>query len=57
MSLSSEYAFWPQSGGRAESILMSLPPLVKWRYYWKPEPGTPEAKLYEVFLKPRDWIA
>ena len=47
--------FGLQSGGRTESILMSLPPLVKWRYDWKPAPGTPEAKLYEVFLKPRDW--
>lgn len=49
--------FGLQSGGRTESILMSLPPLVKWRYNWRPEPGTPEAKLYEVFLKPRDWLA
>jgi len=49
--------FGLQSGGRTESILMSLPPLVKWRYDWKPAPGTPEAKLYEVFLKPRDWLA
>ena len=49
--------FGLQSGGRTESILMSLPPLVKWRYNWQPEPGTPEAKLYEVFLKPRDWLA
>jgi coproporphyrinogen III oxidase len=47
--------FGLQSGGRTESILMSLPPLVKWRYNWKPAPGTPEAKLYEVFLKPRNW--
>ena len=47
--------FGLQSGGRTESILMSLPPLVKWRYNWKPEPGTPEAKLYDVFLKPHDW--
>jgi coproporphyrinogen III oxidase len=47
--------FGLQSGGRTESILMSLPPLVKWRYDWKPEPGSPEAKLYEIFLKPRDW--
>ena len=48
--------FGLQSGGRTESILMSLPPLVKWRYDWKPAPGTPEAKLYEIFLKPRDWV-
>ena len=47
--------FGLQSGGRTESILMSLPPLVKWRYNWQPEPGTPEAKLYDVFLKPADW--
>ncbi len=47
--------FGLQSGGRTESILMSLPPLVKWRYNWQPEPGTAEARLYEVFLKPRDW--
>jgi coproporphyrinogen III oxidase len=48
--------FGLQSGGRTESILMSLPPIVKWRYDWHPEPGTPEARLYEVFLKPRDWL-
>ena len=48
--------FGLQSGGRTESILMSLPPLVKWRYNWRPEAGTPEAKLYDVFLKPRDWV-
>lgn len=48
--------FGLQSGGRAESILMSLPPLVRWRYAWAPPPGTPEARLYEEFLKPREWI-
>ncbi|HEY9097508.1 MAG TPA: oxygen-dependent coproporphyrinogen oxidase [Thiobacillus sp.] len=48
--------FGLQSGGRTESILMSLPPIVKWRYDWRPEPGTPEAKLYSDFLTGRDWI-
>ncbi len=48
--------FGLQSGGRTESILMSLPPLVAWRYHWQPEPGSPEAKLYE-YLQPRDWLA
>jgi coproporphyrinogen III oxidase len=48
--------FGLQSGGRCESILMSLPPLVKWRYDWHPEPGSAEEKLYTEFLVPRDWI-
>ncbi len=47
--------FGLQSGGRTESILMSLPPLVKWRYDWRPEPGSEEARLYEHYLQPRDW--
>jgi coproporphyrinogen III oxidase len=49
--------FGLQSGGRTESILMSLPPLAAWRYDWRPEPGSAEAKLYDVFLKPREWVA
>ena len=49
--------FGLQSGGRTESILMSLPPLVKWRYNYAPEPGSAEARLYERYLKPRDWLA
>jgi len=48
--------FGLQSGGRTESILMSMPPLVRWRYDWTPEPGTPEARLYSEFLPPRDWL-
>jgi coproporphyrinogen III oxidase len=48
--------FGLQSGGRTESILMSLPPLVKWRYNWQPEPGSEEARLYSDFLRPRDWL-
>jgi coproporphyrinogen III oxidase len=48
--------FGLQSGGRTESILMSLPPRVEWRYDWKPEPGSPEERLYTDFLKPKDWI-
>ena len=47
--------FGLQSGGRTESILMSLPPRAEWRYDWKPEPGSPEEKLATDFLKPRDW--
>ncbi len=49
--------FGLQSGGRTESILMSLPPLVKWRYNWQPEAGTEEARLYTDFLRHRDWLA
>ncbi|WP_024304282.1 oxygen-dependent coproporphyrinogen oxidase [Pseudogulbenkiania sp. MAI-1] len=48
--------FGLQSGGRTESILMSMPPLVRWEYGYHPEPGTPEAELYERFLPPRDWL-
>jgi len=48
--------FGLQSGGRTESILMSLPPLVKWSYNWSPEVGSAEAELYETFLKPQDWL-
>ncbi|MES9861479.1 MAG: oxygen-dependent coproporphyrinogen oxidase [Candidatus Thiodiazotropha sp. LLP2] len=47
--------FGLQSGGRTESILMSLPPLVRWQYNWTPEAGSDEAQLYERYLKPRDW--
>lgn len=48
--------FGLQSGGRTESILMSMPPVANWRYNWKPEPGTPEARLYTDFLVPREWV-
>jgi coproporphyrinogen III oxidase len=48
--------FGLQSNGRTEAILMSLPPVVIWRYDWKPEPGSPEAKLYSDFLTGKDWL-
>ncbi len=48
--------FGLQSGGRTESILMSLPPLVTWKYDWHPDAGSPEEKLYRDFLRPRDWL-
>jgi coproporphyrinogen III oxidase len=50
-------SFGLQSGGRTESILMSLPPLVRWEYAWTPEEHSPEARLYNDFLRPRDWLA
>jgi coproporphyrinogen III oxidase len=48
--------FGLQSGGRTESILMSMPPTAAWRYDWKPQPGSPEEALYRDFLVARDWI-
>jgi coproporphyrinogen III oxidase len=48
--------FGLQSGGRTESILMSMPPRVAWRYDWKPAPGSPEEQLYRDFLVPKDWV-
>ncbi len=48
--------FGLQTGGRTESILMSLPPLVRWEYNWQPEPGSPEHALYTDYLRPREWI-
>jgi coproporphyrinogen III oxidase len=48
--------FGLQSGGRTESILMSLPPRVRWEYNWRPEPGSAEEKLYSDYLRPRDWL-
>jgi coproporphyrinogen III oxidase len=48
--------FGLQSGARAESILMSLPPLARWQYAFRPEPGSPEARLTQDFLRPRDWL-
>jgi coproporphyrinogen III oxidase len=48
--------FGLQTGGRTESILMSLPPLVRWEYNWQPEAGSPEAELYDTFLPQREWV-
>jgi len=48
--------FGLQTGGRTESILMSLPPIVTWRYDWHPQPGSEEARLYEDFLRPKEWL-
>lgn len=48
--------FGLQTNGRTESILMSLPPMVRWEYSYHPEPDTPEARLYDLFLKPQDWV-
>jgi coproporphyrinogen III oxidase len=48
--------FGLQTGGRTESILMSLPPLVRWEYQYKPETGSEEEKLYEYYIKPQDWL-
>jgi coproporphyrinogen III oxidase len=49
--------FGLQSNGRTEAILMSLPPIVRWRYDWRPDPGSPEDRLYTEFLTARDWLA
>jgi len=49
--------FGLQSGGRTESILMSMPPEVRWVYNWQPSAGSPEEELYEFYLKPRDWVS
>jgi coproporphyrinogen III oxidase len=49
--------FGLQSRGRTESIFMSMPPLARWDYDWQPQPGSPEARLYADFLRPRDYLA
>ncbi|MNN84453.1 Coproporphyrinogen-III oxidase, aerobic [compost metagenome] len=48
--------FGLQTGGRTESILMSMPPLARWEYDWQPEPGSQEALLYSDYLTPRNWL-
>ena len=48
--------FGLQSNGRTEAILLSMPPLARWRYEWAPAPGTPEAQLYSDFLPVREWL-
>lgn len=48
--------FGLQSGGRTESILMSMPPVAHWQYNWQPTPESPEAELYETYLKPQNWL-
>jgi coproporphyrinogen III oxidase len=48
--------FGLQTGGRTESILMSLPPLVRWEYNWQPQPASAEARLYSDFLPAKDWL-
>ncbi len=48
--------FGLQTGGRTESILMSMPPLARWEYDWQPEAGSPEALLYTDYLTPREWL-
>ena len=49
--------FGLQSMGRTESILMSMPPLVRWEYNWTPKAGSREKELYDLYLKPRDWVS